>query len=459
VTKIEREEAIVWPDKCPDCGRSYGKDTYDDDRAFYELFIPAGLYNAVGSPGTGKSFTINALIWHAIHNRLCEYWGVVNFRYSRYKSITEKVRVIEGHEVVTRMAETAQIPVSSIHPRVVEISSLVDMVRAIARINKDARQRKVAVRILVALDEAPLSSATGAKGATVAMTATSMGMNQLVTISRKLNFGLILISLDESLLQRKMRSAIQGEEGTIRGLVRCVISKDPETIKKVAKGQLPAYDKATEVMQYRLDGVDFKKLVAFLPQVPGWAPSLRVIGKTPLSCSLDEAQPGDTTFETLTIGGLEVGKLGGMSFDAQHFINRLTNVPPEDVPDACLTYLEEDAEAAQSEIQDLLKSAQDDDTPDVAPELNRNASEHQLPVESPSGEGSEDGDMHPKTVRDPRERKTLERAIPIFERYSNDTQTSFTEVCRLAGVSRKTARKFQKLGLLPKIPTQPEGDE
>ena len=36
---------------------------------------------------------------------------------------------------------------------------------------------------------------------------------------------------------------------------------------------------------------------------------------------------------------------------------------------------------------------------------------------------------------------------------------SFTEVCKLAEISRKTARKFQKLGLLPKIPTQPEGDD
>src|SRR3989449_538479 len=349
--KIEREDPVVWPDSCPDCGVKYPKDSYEDDESLYRMFIPAGLYNCVGAPGTGKSYTVNALIWRLLHVRLCEYWGVVNFRYSRYKSIREQTRIIEGHENTTRVAETEQIPASSIHARLVEITNMVDMVRAIARINKGARQRKVEVRIMVALDEAPLSSATGAKGATVRLTATSLGMNQLVTISRKLNFGLFLISLDESLLQRKMRSQMQGEEGTIKGLVRCVISKDPQTVRAVAKGLLLGSD-GSKPTTYRIDDVPFKKLVAFLPQVPGWAPSLRMIGKTPLSCSVDEAVPGDTTFETLTIGGLEVGKIGGLTFDVQHFINRLVDVPPEKVPDACLKYLEETEDEAPSKDSD-----------------------------------------------------------------------------------------------------------
>src|SRR5438552_8257677 len=336
MTKVEKDEPITWPDRCPDCDMPYPKDSYDDDRKLYEVFQNAALYNCVGSPGTGKSFTVNAIIWRLLHVRLAEYWGVVNFRYSLYTSIHEQTKIIEGHKSVTRVAETKSIPVTEIHPRLVEISNVVEMVRSIATINRSARERKVQVRIMVALDEAPLSSATGAKGATVSMTATSLGMNQLVTISRKMNFGLILISLDESLLQRKMRSQIQGEEGTIKGLVRCVLSKDPQTIRDVSKGRIPAADKVSEVEHFRVDDVEFKKLVAFLPQIPNWAPSLRIVGKTPLSCSVDEAEPGDTTFETLTIGGLEVGKVGGITFDAQHFITRLQNVSPEKVPDACL---------------------------------------------------------------------------------------------------------------------------
>ena len=447
--KIEKEEPVVWPDRCPDCGLAYPKDSYQDDESLYRMFIPAGLYNCVGAPGTGKSYTVNALIWRLLHVRLCEYWGVVNFRYSRYTSIREQTRIIEGHENTTRVAETEQIPASSIHARLVEITNMVDMVRAIARINKDARQRKVEVRIMVALDEAPLSSATGAKGSTVSMTATSLGMNQLVTISRKLNFGLILISLDESLLQRKMRSQILGEEGTIKGLVRCVISKDAQTIRQVAKGQIPPADHISEVSRYRIDDVKFQKLVAFLPQLPGWVPSLRLIDKTPLSCSLDEAGPGDTTFETLTIGGLEVGKIRGLTFDAQHFINRLQNVSPEKVPDACLQYLdEEDEESVQDTVDKLIGPEQ------AEREQKPESGKHEGP-EKPAAEQT------PAAERDlgPRERKTLARIAPIFERHSNDEQLSFTEACRLSLVSRATARKFQKLGFLPLIPTQRGDDE
>ena len=445
MTKVVKDAPIVWPDRCPDCNMPYPKDSYEDDETLYKVFQTAALYNGVGSPGTGKSYTVNAMIWRLLHIRLCEYWGVVNFRYSRYVSIHEQTTIIEGHKSVTRVAETKSIPVTEIHPRLVEISNVVEMVHSIATINKSARERKVQVRIMVALDEAPLSSATGAKGATVQMTATSLGMNQLVTISRKMNFGLILISLDESLLQRKMRSQIQGEEGTIKGLVRCVLSKDPQTIRDVSKGRIPAADKISEVEHYRIDDVEFQKLVAFLPQIPGWAPSLRTVGKTPLSCSVDEAEPGDTTFETLTIGGLEIGKIGGITFDAQHFINRLTNVPPEDVPDACLKYLEEDADLAKDEITKLLEETQNgDDEPD----------EPKRQAEPQTSEAPDKTDE-----LKPRERKTLARITPVFERYAKDEKISFTEVCKLAEISRKTARKFQKLGFLLKIITQPEGDD
>src|SRR6266516_6012034 len=182
MTKVEKDEPVIWPDRCPDCNMRYPTDSYEDDRKLYEVFTPAGLYNAVGSPGTGKSYTVNAVIWRLLHVRLAEYWGIVNFRYSRYVSIHEQTKIIEGHECVTRIAETKSIPVTEIHPRLVEISNMVEMVRSIAIINKSARERKVQVRIMVTLDEAPLSSATGAKGATVPMTATSMRMNQSVTI-------------------------------------------------------------------------------------------------------------------------------------------------------------------------------------------------------------------------------------------------------------------------------------
>jgi len=153
-SEITIEPTVVWPDRCPDCNLLYPRDSYEDDEAFFDLFIPAGLFNCVGSPGTGKSYTVNAIIWKLLHNRLCEYWGVVNFRYSRYTVIREQTRIIEGHEVTTRIPETEQIPVSQIHPRIVEISNMVHMVTAIAKINQAARERKVAVRIMVALDEA-----------------------------------------------------------------------------------------------------------------------------------------------------------------------------------------------------------------------------------------------------------------------------------------------------------------
>ena len=142
MTKVEKDEPITWPDRCPDCDMPYPKDSYDDDRKLYEVFQNAALYNCVGSPGTGKSFTVNAIIWRLLHVRLAEYWGVVNFRYSRYTSIREQTRIVEGHENTTRIAETEQIPASSIHARLVEITNMVDMVRAIARINKGARQRR-----------------------------------------------------------------------------------------------------------------------------------------------------------------------------------------------------------------------------------------------------------------------------------------------------------------------------
>src|SRR6266581_2340659 len=131
---IQKDPTIVWPDRCPDCDRPYPKDSYSEDEAFYELFIPAGLYNAVGSPGTGKSYTVNAIVWRLLHNRLCEYWGVVNFRYSRYKSISEKTRIIEGHSKTTRVAVSEHIPATDIHARLVEITTMVDMVTAIAKI-------------------------------------------------------------------------------------------------------------------------------------------------------------------------------------------------------------------------------------------------------------------------------------------------------------------------------------
>src|SRR2546422_3886339 len=50
-----------------------------------------------------------------------------------------------------------------------------------------------------------------------------------------------------------------------------------------------------------------------------------------------------------------------------------------------------------------------------------------------------------------KERATLERIKPLFK---NNSSLSFSKACQLADVDRKTARKFQKLGLLPWLATQ-----
>ena len=50
-----------------------------------------------------------------------------------------------------------------------------------------------------------------------------------------------------------------------------------------------------------------------------------------------------------------------------------------------------------------------------------------------------------------KERATLERIGPAFDKAGSH---SFSEICKLANVDRKTARKFQGLGLLPFLSTQ-----
>src|SRR2546426_3776844 len=50
-----------------------------------------------------------------------------------------------------------------------------------------------------------------------------------------------------------------------------------------------------------------------------------------------------------------------------------------------------------------------------------------------------------------KERATLERIRPAFDKAGSH---SFSEICKFAAVDRKTARKFQRLGLLPFLSTQ-----
>ena len=50
-----------------------------------------------------------------------------------------------------------------------------------------------------------------------------------------------------------------------------------------------------------------------------------------------------------------------------------------------------------------------------------------------------------------KERATLERIGPAFDKAGSH---SFSEICKLANVDRKTARKFKGLGLLPFLSTQ-----
>ena len=50
-----------------------------------------------------------------------------------------------------------------------------------------------------------------------------------------------------------------------------------------------------------------------------------------------------------------------------------------------------------------------------------------------------------------KERATLERIRPAFEKVGSH---SFSDICKYANVDRKTARKFQGLGLLPFLSTQ-----
>src|SRR5207249_1363970 len=101
----------------------------------------------------------------------------------------------------------------------------------------------------------------------------------------------------------------------------------------------------------------------------------------------------------------------------------------------------------KDEVSKLIEKTQNGDDDDEPNEPKRQA-------EPQASEASDKTDE-----LKPRERKTLARIVPVFERYAEDEKISFTEVCDLAEVTHKTARKFQKLGLLPKTPTQPEDDE